>query len=110
MPFVTDRASPLHADVTCTNRTGLRPPTQVTPRLVDVDAESFEERSDDGDDNGGGGPLHWLRSTNHNDGLVEFVNNPRHRRSKLVRLTRDGEARYREQNDRLVARVGMFVD
>jgi DNA-binding MarR family transcriptional regulator len=29
------------------------------------------------------------------EGLVEFVANPRHRRSKLVRLTRKGHARYR---------------
>lgn len=32
------------------------------------------------------------------DGLVEFIDNPRHRRSKLVRLTRKGDARYRELN------------
>jgi DNA-binding MarR family transcriptional regulator len=37
------------------------------------------------------------------DGLVEFVDNPRHRRSKLVRLTAKGEARYRELSARLVA-------
>jgi len=37
------------------------------------------------------------------DGLVEFVDNPRHRRSKLVRLTRRGDARYRELNARLVS-------
>jgi DNA-binding MarR family transcriptional regulator len=30
------------------------------------------------------------------DGLVEFIDNARHRRSKMVRLTRKGEARYRE--------------
>jgi DNA-binding MarR family transcriptional regulator len=30
------------------------------------------------------------------EGLIEFVDNPRHRRSKLMRLTRKGEARYRE--------------
>jgi DNA-binding MarR family transcriptional regulator len=35
-------------------------------------------------------------------GLVEFVDNPKHRRSKLVRLTRKGEARYRELNARLL--------
>lgn len=29
------------------------------------------------------------------DGLVEFIDNPHHRKSKLVRLTRKGEARYR---------------
>lgn len=30
------------------------------------------------------------------DGLVEFFDNPQHRRSKLVRLTSKGNARYRE--------------
>lgn len=37
------------------------------------------------------------------DGLVEFTDNPRHRRSKLVRLTRKGAARYREMSERLLA-------
>jgi len=37
------------------------------------------------------------------EGLVEFIDNPRHRRSKLVRLTRKGEARYRELNTRFVS-------
>ncbi|MGE4164938.1 MAG: MarR family winged helix-turn-helix transcriptional regulator [Xanthobacteraceae bacterium] len=32
------------------------------------------------------------------EGLVEFIDNPKHRRSKLVRLTRKGEVRYRELN------------
>jgi DNA-binding MarR family transcriptional regulator len=32
------------------------------------------------------------------DGLVEFIDNPKHRRSKLVRLTRKGDAHYRELN------------
>jgi DNA-binding MarR family transcriptional regulator len=36
------------------------------------------------------------------DGLVEFIDNARHRRSKLVRLTRKGEARYRELSTRLL--------
>lgn len=36
------------------------------------------------------------------EGLVEFIDNPRHRRSKLVRLTPEGEARYRELDDRLL--------
>lgn len=36
------------------------------------------------------------------EGLVEFVDNPRHRRSKLVRLTRKGSARYREMSARLL--------
>ena len=37
------------------------------------------------------------------EGLVEFVANPRHKRSKLVRLTRKGEAMYRELNARLLS-------
>jgi DNA-binding MarR family transcriptional regulator len=37
------------------------------------------------------------------EGLVEFVDNPRHRRSPLVRLTRKGEARYRESSARFLA-------
>src|SRR5215467_1526441 len=36
------------------------------------------------------------------EGFVEFIDNPRHRRSKLVRLTRKGHARYRELSARLV--------
>lgn len=36
------------------------------------------------------------------EGLVEFVDNPKHRRSKLVRLTLKGDARYRELNERLL--------
>jgi DNA-binding MarR family transcriptional regulator len=35
--------------------------------------------------------------------LVEFVDNPRHRRSKLVQLTLRGEARYRELNARFLS-------
>jgi DNA-binding MarR family transcriptional regulator len=37
------------------------------------------------------------------EGLVKFVDNPKHRRSKLVQLTAKGEARYRELNARLIA-------
>jgi DNA-binding MarR family transcriptional regulator len=37
------------------------------------------------------------------EGLVEFIDNPKHRRSKLVRLTRKGEARYRELSARFLA-------
>jgi len=37
------------------------------------------------------------------EGLVEFIDNPRHRRSKLVRLTSKGDARYRELSGRLLA-------
>lgn len=36
------------------------------------------------------------------EGLVEFIDNPRHRRSKLVRLTREGTVRYRRLNTRLL--------
>jgi DNA-binding MarR family transcriptional regulator len=36
------------------------------------------------------------------DGFVEFIDNPKHRRSKLVRLTRKGDARYRELNARFL--------
>ena len=37
------------------------------------------------------------------DGLVEFIDNPKHRRSKLVRLTRKGHARYRVLEARFLA-------
>lgn len=37
------------------------------------------------------------------NGLVEFMDNPGHRRSKLVRLTRKGNARYREMSERFLA-------
>lgn len=37
------------------------------------------------------------------EGLVEFIDNPKHRRSKLVRLTPKGDARYREFNARLLS-------
>ena len=37
------------------------------------------------------------------DGLVEFIDNPKHRRSKLVRLTPKGEAHYRELNARFLS-------
>jgi DNA-binding MarR family transcriptional regulator len=37
------------------------------------------------------------------EGLVEFIENPKHQRSKLVRLTRKGDARYRELEARLLA-------
>jgi DNA-binding MarR family transcriptional regulator len=36
------------------------------------------------------------------EGLVEFVGNPKHRRSKLVRLTPKGDARYRRLSTRLL--------
>ena len=37
------------------------------------------------------------------EGLVTFIDNPKHRRSKLVRLTPRGDARYRELNTRLLS-------
>src|SRR5262245_59027332 len=37
------------------------------------------------------------------EGLVEFVENPKHRRSKLVRLTRKGDARYQKLTARFLA-------
>jgi DNA-binding MarR family transcriptional regulator len=36
------------------------------------------------------------------EGLVEFIDNPKHRRSKLVRLTPKGGARYRRLSIRLL--------
>ena len=36
------------------------------------------------------------------EGLVQFVDNPKHRRSKLAQLTRKGDARYRELNARFL--------
>src|SRR5919106_5956544 len=36
------------------------------------------------------------------EGLVEFLDNPKHRRSKLVRLTPEGDTRYRELNARFL--------
>ena len=35
--------------------------------------------------------------------LVEFIDNPKHQRSKLVRLTRKGDAHYRKLNARFLA-------
>ena len=37
------------------------------------------------------------------EGLVEFIDNPRHQRSKLVRLTSKGDRRYRVLNTRFLA-------
>ena len=36
------------------------------------------------------------------EGLVKFIDKPNHRRSKLVQLTRKGDARYRELNARFL--------
>jgi DNA-binding MarR family transcriptional regulator len=37
------------------------------------------------------------------EGLVKFIDNPKHRRSKLVQLTPKGDARYRQLNVRLLS-------
>ena len=37
------------------------------------------------------------------EGLVEFIDNPKHLRSKLVRLTRKGDAHYRKLDARFLA-------
>jgi DNA-binding MarR family transcriptional regulator len=37
------------------------------------------------------------------EGLVKFIDNPKHRRSRLVKLTPKGDARYRELNARFLA-------
>jgi hypothetical protein len=42
--------------------------------------------------------------------LVEFIDNPRHRRSKLVRLTRKGDARYRKLSARFLAIASTIGD
>ena len=43
------------------------------------------------------------------EGLVKFIDNPKHRRSKLVQLTRKGDARYRELNARLLSIASTMV-
>jgi len=43
------------------------------------------------------------------EGLVKFIDNPRHRRSKLVQLTPKGEARYRELNARLLSIAATMI-
>jgi len=42
------------------------------------------------------------------DGLVEFIDNPKHRRSKLVQLTRKGAARYRVMSARFLAMASLI--
>jgi DNA-binding MarR family transcriptional regulator len=44
------------------------------------------------------------------EGVVEFIDNPRHRRSKLVRLTRKGDARYRELSARFLVMASTMGD
>jgi DNA-binding MarR family transcriptional regulator len=44
------------------------------------------------------------------EGLVEFVDNPKHRRSRLVRLTPKGDSRYQQLNARFLSiAAGMGV-
>jgi DNA-binding MarR family transcriptional regulator len=43
------------------------------------------------------------------EGLVKSIDNPKHRRSKLVQLTPKGEARYRELNERLLSIASTMV-
>jgi DNA-binding MarR family transcriptional regulator len=43
------------------------------------------------------------------EGLVKFIDNPKHRRSDLVRLTPKGAARYRELNARLLSIASTIV-
>jgi len=42
--------------------------------------------------------------------LVEFIDNPKHRRSKLVRLTAKGDAHYRELDARLLSIASTLGD
>jgi DNA-binding MarR family transcriptional regulator len=44
------------------------------------------------------------------EGLVEFIDNPKHRRSKLVRLTAKGDAQYRELDARLLSIASTLGD
>jgi DNA-binding MarR family transcriptional regulator len=44
------------------------------------------------------------------EGVVEFIDNPRHRRSKLVGLTRKGDARYRELSARFLVMASTMGD
>lgn len=44
------------------------------------------------------------------EGLVEFIDNPKHRRSKLVQLTPKGRAHYRELDARLLSIASTLGD
>ena len=44
------------------------------------------------------------------EGLVEFIDNPKDQRSKLVRLTRKGDALYRELSARFLAIASTMGD
>ena len=43
------------------------------------------------------------------EGLVKFIDNPKHRRSKLVQLTPKGDSRYRELNARLLSIAATMI-
>ena len=43
------------------------------------------------------------------DGLVAFVDNPAHKRSKLLRMTAKGQARYRQISDELLGLCSDFA-
>ena len=43
------------------------------------------------------------------EGLVEFAENPRHRRSKLVQLTPKGDVHYRDLQDRLLTLASTMI-
>lgn len=42
------------------------------------------------------------------EGLVEFIDNPKHQRSKLIELTASGQAYYRQNMDRLLSLIATF--
>jgi DNA-binding MarR family transcriptional regulator len=44
------------------------------------------------------------------EGVVEFIDNPRHRRSKLVCLTRKGDSRYRELSAQFLVMASTMGD
>ena len=44
------------------------------------------------------------------EGLVDFIDNPQHRRSKLVRLTSKGDAHYSDLNARLLSIASTMGD
>jgi DNA-binding MarR family transcriptional regulator len=42
-------------------------------------------------------------------GLVEFVDNPKHRKSKLVRATKKGRARFQSMRKQFLAAAGVYA-
>src|SRR5713101_235553 len=54
-------------------------------------------------------PLHALTAELAAAGHVRFIENPRHRRSKLVQLTPKGDARYRVLNAQLLSIASTMV-